>query len=75
MSEKLKVRCQDLGPIPSGAAPPGHFHLDLGWRQSRFWLYFALADPSAVERGVAYRRQIGVDGGTIRDSSTWQASA
>ena len=56
VSPRWKTWSQDLSPIPSGAAPPIHSDLDLGWRLPHSWLYFAPLDPSVVERGAAYRR-------------------
>jgi len=75
---KLRIRCRDLGLIPTDVVLPDSFRLSLGRRQHHSWLRFVPADPFVVERGIrraACRGQIGVDGGVIADSDSWQTSA
>ena len=63
---RMRIQPRDLGLIPSGVAPLDQLRSNLGWRRP----HSGLADPFVVSkgnRGAAYRRQIGVDGGTIAD--------
>ena len=58
---RLRIRSQDLDPIRPDVVPPVPFRLDLGWHRSHSWLYFALGDDSAAERGdfaVSCRRGV-----------------